>query len=130
MTTKIHPALKPDNLIYDLPVREQVKLIDDLTRIYSQRISDSLAYLSDSPIDDFYNIADMLPTLLGLTSYALDNMTEAMYTNDFNKTFNDRLITDMVTHEHFNNLTGKIDRPLIFDYFNTLTEGQIYELED
>lgn len=124
-----HPALiNNDNTIFDLPIDETAQLITDAVAYYAINLAYVTTNTSDSHIDDFTMITDILHQLMPLTTYNLSDLDDDTYRHHLELAFEPSLINDILYFEHYNNCAQLGDRPDILDHFNQLTEDQLDEL--
>ena len=127
-----HPALiNNNNTIFDLPIDETAQLITDAVAYYARQLDYVTANTSDSHIDDFMMISDILHQLMPLTTYALTELDDDTYNHNFETAFADEtLLNNIIYFDCYNNCATKLERPQLFLHLNKLTEEQIDELAD
>lgn len=133
MTASIrdHIALiNNDDTIFDLSIDETTALIDNAIAYYAKQLAYLADNVSDSHLDDYIMISDILPKLMLLSSYNEVDMTSADYSYStlFDTTFDASLINDILYFDHYNNCALIADRPTILNHFNKLTEEQLDSL--
>ena len=107
MTASIrdHIALiNNDDTIFDLSIDETTALIDNAIAYYAKQLAYLADNVSDSHLDDYIMISDILPKLMLLSSYNEVDMTSADYSYStlFDTTFDASLINDILYFDHYN----------------------------
>lgn len=128
MTASIrdHIALiNNDDTIFDLSIDESSSLIDDALAYYSRQLTYLANNISDSHLDDYFMISNILTKLMPISSYYAIDMTSAAYSTLYDNTFDASLINDILYFDHYNNCALIADRPNILNHFNKLTEEQL-----
>ena len=131
MTASIrdHIALiNNDDTIFDLSIDESSFLIDDAIAYYSRQLTYLANNISDSHLDDYFMISNILTKLMPISSYYAIDMTSAAYSTLYDNTFDASLINDILYFDHYNNCAALDDAPLILNHFNKLTEEQLDDL--
>lgn len=120
--------LNNDNTIFDLPADEAASVIDNAITYYAKYLAYTTANTSDSHIDDYFMISDILAQLMPLSSYYADDMTDEVFSTSLQLAFEPSLINDILYFNHYNNCALTGDTPTIISLFNQLTEEQLDDL--
>lgn len=128
-TPRDHIALRNnDNTIFDLPIDETAQLLTDATTYYAKQLAYVTTNTSDSHIDDFMMISDILHQLMPLTTYGLSDADDDIYRYELELAFEPSLINNILYFDRRNNCALTIERPQLLSHFNDLTDDQIDEL--